>query len=329
MVVLLVDVVLEYVRGFEFLDGQVSGSMEVVPLRAPFDGTVEYLTLGEAMGSGLLEVREVGESGSVPEVLVINRASLPVLVIDGEELEGAKQDRIVNATILLREKNETVIPVSCVEAGRWYRTSEFFEDSGRVAAKSVRFKKVVTVTGSLESSSEYLSDQRVVWDSVDSLHSIAGSRPDTGAMGEAFKKHEDKLEGFIKPFKVLEGQNGVLVAINGEIVGLEFVSRHSSYKVLHDKIIRSYALEALFEEGSNKLADSTIKAFMDEIIGADEIRRKSPGYGFDYRYRSKNCIGSALVYNGEVIHGLFFKLEKREMMPSWKDRMIYRLESEL
>jgi len=37
---------------------------------------------------GSLEVREIDESGSVNEVLVINKGETPVLLMDGEILSG-------------------------------------------------------------------------------------------------------------------------------------------------------------------------------------------------------------------------------------------------
>jgi hypothetical protein len=48
----------------------------------------------------VIEAAEVNETGSVPELKVINRSPEMVLLLDGEELVGAKQNRIVNITIL-------------------------------------------------------------------------------------------------------------------------------------------------------------------------------------------------------------------------------------
>jgi hypothetical protein len=47
-------------------------------------------------------------------------------VVDGEELVGAQQNRIVNATFLIAGLTEVTIPVGCVEQGRWsYRSQDF------------------------------------------------------------------------------------------------------------------------------------------------------------------------------------------------------------
>ena len=73
----------------------------------------------EALDAGLARVEEVSEGGSVPELRFTNSAAMPILIVDGEELVGAKQNRVANLTILAPAKTTIRIPVSCVEAGRW------------------------------------------------------------------------------------------------------------------------------------------------------------------------------------------------------------------
>lgn len=92
--------------------------MALYPLLSTHALDLEYLLLDEALADGSIEVEEVDNSGSVPELKVINNSPQMVLILDGEELVGAKQNRIINTTILIQGKSTTVIPVSCVEQGR-------------------------------------------------------------------------------------------------------------------------------------------------------------------------------------------------------------------
>jgi hypothetical protein len=79
----------------------------------------------------LARVTEVSAIGGVPELKLINDADRPVLLLDGEELVGAKQNRILNVTVLAGAHSTIVIPVSCVEAGRWHHLSAEFAPSDR------------------------------------------------------------------------------------------------------------------------------------------------------------------------------------------------------
>jgi hypothetical protein len=79
---------------------QSAGELTVLPLLRPGTAEPGYLTLGEALARGLTRVTEVSEGGSVPQLLFINDAMRPVLLLDGEELVGAKQNRVLNLTVL-------------------------------------------------------------------------------------------------------------------------------------------------------------------------------------------------------------------------------------
>lgn len=135
----------EYFYGLKFGEIQQYNEMVVLPVCSGNEGSTKYLTLKEAMDENLIEITEVDDSGDVPELKVKNFADLPVLILDGEELVGAKQNRIVNTTMLLTEKFETLIPVSCVEQGRWSYTTKNFTDSNRLASYQLRNVKLASV----------------------------------------------------------------------------------------------------------------------------------------------------------------------------------------
>ena len=126
--------------------------------RAPF-----YLSLDEALGQGTAQVTEVSKGGHVPELLLINRGDRPVLLIDGEELVGAKQNRVLNLTILAAPHSELVIPVSCVEQGRWSAISPEFCASPRVHFAAGRAAKVASVGDCLAEGQGAASDLSEVW----------------------------------------------------------------------------------------------------------------------------------------------------------------------
>ena len=65
-------------------------NMTVIPLVLRADRSPKYLTLRETLEKSVLTVTEVIQSGSVPDLKVINAGDSAVLLIDGEELIGAK-----------------------------------------------------------------------------------------------------------------------------------------------------------------------------------------------------------------------------------------------
>jgi ARG/rhodanese/phosphatase superfamily protein len=61
---------------------------------------VDLESLEDALAAGTLAITEVSAEGQVSELRVKNSGENPVLILDGEELSGAKQNRIVNVTIV-------------------------------------------------------------------------------------------------------------------------------------------------------------------------------------------------------------------------------------
>lgn len=114
----------------EVADAVLAEELQVFGVRWQPDKSLEYQTMDEGLAAGTLQVTEVSESGSVPELTVTNNGDTKVLLIAGEQLVGAKQNRVLNVTVMIAPKSVMKIPVSCVERGRWGYRSRSFGSSG-------------------------------------------------------------------------------------------------------------------------------------------------------------------------------------------------------
>lgn len=268
----------------------------------------DYITLGVALQKGLLKVEEVSEGGSVPEVTVTNSGEMPVLLLDGEELAGAKQNRVLNSTILLKPKSTTVINVSCTERGRWSYATREFSDSEVVMARKIRAAKNRSVSASLNQSRSFRSDQGEIWEEIDALCESAGVRSDTGAMRDVYEGRKHELNECLEAFPRIEKQRGLVFLIDRSVVGMDILSRPEAYSDVHNKLLRSYVIDATpgKVESHSHPDPGVVGRFIDQILGCSESSFPSVGLGTDYRLERRKLCGSALVCEDTCIHAAFF-----------------------
>lgn len=202
-----------FLEGIKFGEIQTHKHVTVIPLLSGNGHGPAYLTMKEAIEGGFITVTEVSEGGHVPELKVINRADKPVLLIDGEELIGAKQNRVLNTTILLKEKSETVIPVSCTEHGRWSYKSGQFEESAYMMSANLRNIKNVSVSYSLQNSQRFASNQGAVWDGISAQAKAAGVHSATGAMRDIHEARKEDLDDWLEHYPLADRQKGLLVMV--------------------------------------------------------------------------------------------------------------------
>lgn len=322
-------VIVEYLARIQLGGVQICENLGVVPLLFPGDGGPEYMTLREALERGALAVTEVSEGGSVPELKVVNKGDMAVLLLDGEELAGAKQNRVLNTTILVGAGMETVIPVSCTEQGRWSYTSREFMDSDVVMYAKARREKSRHVTANLKAAVGFRSNQGEVWDHIEEMRMDADVSAPTGAMKDVFEEKTHDLNEYIEAIPLIPGQNGMLVFINGDVVGFDILSRSAAYACLHKKLLKSYATEAFLERKKRfpEPAMDKAKDFFQSIASSEEKTYRSTGLGWDYRFETPGKVGSSLVHEGSVVHMAFFSITESEKvgnMSGFRRRRGYR-----
>lgn len=281
-------------------------NLTLIPLLDAGARATPYLTLHEALAAGLLEITEVSESGSVPTLEARNKGDRGVLILDGEELVGAKQNRIVNVTILVAANAVVPIPVSCVEQGRWTWRSRHFGDSKQTMHARGRRRNIEKVSDSLRQGASYRGDQGDVWAEVEEKSLRMNVESPTGALGDVYERHDDTLDRYGSAFAANRSQVGALFAVNGRIRGLELFQDAGAYRTVQGKLVRSYALDALErlnKDGAEASPDAAaVDAFLKELATAHELRYPAVGLGETIRLESRTVVGSGLAVQDQLVH---------------------------
>ena len=292
-------------------DGQQTHGLTIFPLLRKPSGTPGYLTLDEALINDQLEVTEVGTGGSVPELKAVNSADEMVLLVEGDQLVGAKQNRTVNTTLLVAAHSELTIPVSCVEAGRWHSVSHRFRPSRHHCHPSLRRTKVETLNTSLREGRGYRSDQGAVWGEVGRTAAQVGARSATQDYEAVHDVVAQEVGDLADRVRLPKEAVGVAVAMGARIELIELFDRPETLRRLWGKLSRGYGLEAASrrvdrEVGHVRVADD-VRQWLRKV--ADEVRTESypsPGLGRDIRIETEAATGAALVVGGEVVHCVLF-----------------------
>jgi hypothetical protein len=253
-------------------------------------------------------VTEVSESGSVPELLVLNDLGRPVLIVDGEELVGAKQNRIVNLTILVPAKSRVHLPVSCVEAGRWHRRSHHFGTAPRAHYASGRAMKARAVTESYRLVGRPVSDQGAIWDDIARKSARLEACSDTSAMDAMYERSARELERLEAHFEPAPEQVGAVFLIAGAPVGLDVFDCPATWRRLAPKLIASYGLDAVDRGVGGGVAREPryVKQAAEDLLARVRALRTerypSAGVGEDVRLSGPALAGGALVVDERLVH---------------------------
>jgi hypothetical protein len=220
-------------------------NLSVFPLLTETDHAPDYITLAQALEAGTGVITEVSTSGSVPQAVFRNLGDKPVLLLDGEELIGCKQNRILNLTIMAAPNAETLIPVTCVEMGRWSSISREFRPSKRFLFAELRAEKVAQVNRHMSVSGEKSADQGEVWRHLSMKSERMGSSSSSSAMSGIYEQREREIERDLAALRTEEGQVGAVFAINGEVVGIDLFDSASTLQSYFERVASGYVLDAV------------------------------------------------------------------------------------
>lgn len=269
-------------------------NLTIVPLLGKSETEPKYDTLDAALAAGSLHITETSDAGSVPKIRVRNTGRRPVLIIDGEELVGAKQNRTVNLSILVDAAADVTCRSPAWRPAGGTAARARFASSPRTHFAAGRAAKSAQVSASLMNAGTARADQGQVWEGIAERSSRLRAHSDTRAMADIFERNADPIEAYVRALRSRKHQVGAVFILNGEPTGLDLFDCAPTFKALFPKILRGYALDALAlqDEGIPSAGASSERPdirraratrLMTDALDAPRHEFRLPGLGATWR----------------------------------------------
>jgi hypothetical protein len=224
------------------------------------------------------------------------------LVPEGEILIGARQNRVVNVTVLVAAGVKFIMPVSCVEAGRWRYQSRHFE-SKFFAPPSLRNKKMKAVQRNRAEGGRAESDQGEVWNEVQACLHKVDARSETASLTDGFVASEKRLDEYRHDFSLPKDAAGVLVAKGTHVIGMDLFDSPATLHAIWHRLRDAYFLDALADNHKRRATSrKSAQAFLDHVAASARPRQSALGLGEELEIAGDDLVGGALSYSGQLCH---------------------------
>jgi len=229
------------------------GSLTLTPVVATEAGMpkvdLDVMTLDEAFEMKQVTIKEKAEE-SVNNLTLTNTSQRPLFLLAGEVILGGKQDRIIGQNTIIPSATTQVVPVFCVEHGRWDQTSNVFTSGKALTHGRLRARASFGNQGQVWQEVAAKNAERKIENSTGTYRQVAqqqakgttGEDAITAALARVLPNDRARMIGFV-------------VSLNSKIATIDMFDSPKLFAKLQNKLVRSYLTEAV-----DTPADKTIKA---------------------------------------------------------------------
>ena len=281
-------------------------SIAVVQFVSERVNSFKYISFSKALKNGEIIVTEINSSGSVNDLMIENKSDNFVFLSDGDLLQGAKQNRVLNTSVLVMPHTKIVVPVSCVEAGRWRYTSMDFQDSGYSAPHTLRQAIHEDVISNLRLSKQHRSDQSRVWNQVSMMESFHKESSPSSDMLNTYEKKRYVFDKSLNDIFPEGGMNAVAIFKGKKLASVESFNSSDVYAEYFPKLIRAAMMDIDYVEDGlgidEQSAISELENFAESLKDLSFENHKAVAAGDERRFRNEDLTCFELNYEGNQIH---------------------------
>jgi hypothetical protein len=281
---------------------QVLGPLRLSPLVHQGPHELPFVLLHEALEGKVLQIVEQG-SGTVNEVIAHNTGERPVLILEGESVVGAKQNRVVIEDVVLAPGSMVSVPVGCVERGRWRFTSQAFKAAPMPVEPTIRRRNVA------EAAMAGRVDQGRLWRDVESKLAGSAARSETADYHRYAETLHVDVHKQVSSIEPLPGQVGMLVCFQDVLVGLDLLGHPDNWASYSPRAVSSYALSGLSHDWrefvarvSPRSGGRPAKDWLREVATARMLVRPAYGIGLQLRVEGDAVLGGGLWVGSRPAH---------------------------
>lgn len=261
------------------------------PITGPSGNGTDISSLEDILKNSSGEFGEF-EPPDINRISFLNNGDTPVLMIDGEEIIGSLQNRIVSDSTLIMARASAEIPVICAEERRW-------EDIGSFQTGYCSYPGIRALLS--RRSKETNGIQKKIWSEIERKLTVTRTLSATSSMHDIYNNLEDEVTRYLEDFEGLPLDTIGFIGVTGKkILGCDMFLDHTTYGKFEHKLLRSYALDAIeHRKASGGKVD--VPAFLDSIVTSVNRKRLSKDT-HHFSLRNKTVTGQGLSSDGRVIH---------------------------
>ncbi len=247
-------------------------------------------TIDENLNSKKGKFREL-DVPNVNKIKFDNEGELPVLMLDGEEITGSLQNRIIARSILVEAHRSQNIPVICAEEGRWKELGGF--RTGYCSYPRIRSILVSSLHKKIDA-------QKEVWNEIERKLTVTRTKSKTSSMHEIFDNLNEEIERYLEGFQSLNHKTIGFIGVSGnQILGCDIFGSPQVYHTFEKKLLRSYVLDAIEYQKKDRPPD--VQPFIDGINSLLRNIELKPKSGH-YKLKGRNFLGQMYVYKKLPLH---------------------------
>ncbi len=253
-------------EGYEMRRPINDGRLTIIPIITTHAAPMQkFVTLHDGMRKGIVSVREVGGSDDweVDTVRVTNQSNEPLVILEGELIEDAMQDRITAENVVIDPHKTQRISVRCVEEDRDHGGTTFHAGNA-IAELSLRRTLVHR-------------DQEAVWSKVKQINAREKLYPSTNtyrlaAHAQVKGDGGARRDRIVKQLEALEERPNIVgfaVAIDGQVVAMDRFATPDLYRQLEGELLASYipTTSGNAQEG-RRIAPDQVRALLSSTTGS-------------------------------------------------------------